>query len=143
MAPDDNAPPHQDETAAAADGGSFGMRAPTFGEIAHELLDNGYEPIPIRPGSKLPAPRQWTSLRIDDHQVDRWARWFGKGGVGLRTGRLVGVDLDIEDPDLAHAAAQVVEARLGATLMRVRALASPVAGLPHGSALREASGHRR
>ena len=57
MAPDDNAPPHQDETAAAADGGSFGMRAPTFGEIAHELLDNGYEPIPIRPGSKLPAPR--------------------------------------------------------------------------------------
>ena len=119
MAPDDNAPPHQDETAAAADGGSFGMRAPTFGEIAHELLDNGYEPIPIRPGSKLPAPRQWTSLRIDDHQVDRWARWFGKGGVGLRTGRLVGVDLDIEDPDLAHAAAQVVEARLGATLMRV------------------------
>ena len=44
---------------------------------------------------------------------------FADCGIGLRTGHLVGIDIDILDPEVAWRAGQIVEQRLGATLMRV------------------------
>ena len=69
-----------------------GICAPTFAEVALKLLDQGYEPLPILPGQKRPAVNAWTSVRIDEAQVEAWCRQFGHCGVGLRTGRVVGVD---------------------------------------------------
>ena len=86
---------------------------------AERLLDNGYEPLPIVPLAKHPKLTGWTRLTIDMAQVVRWGRQFPRHGVGLRTGRLVGIDIDLLDPDLAHQAGSIVEPRLGATLMRV------------------------
>ncbi|RDD64188.1 hypothetical protein DU478_21485 [Thalassococcus profundi] len=36
----------------------------TFADAAAQLLDNGYEPIPIKPGQKVPALSRWTSVTI-------------------------------------------------------------------------------
>lgn len=119
MAPRDQAPPHNRHDPQAASGGPARAGTTTFGEAALRLLDNGYEPLPIRPGQKRPAPRQWTSLPIDEPQVEAWARQYPDHGVGLRTGALVGVDIDLLDPDLAWQVMQLATDRLGDTLMRV------------------------
>ena len=43
---------------------------------------------------------------------------YKKCGIGLRTGALVGVDIDILDPDLAHRVDRLVRDRLGDALTR-------------------------
>jgi hypothetical protein len=119
VAPEDRTPPHPQHDTQAAAGGPVGVGAVTYAEAAERLLDNGYEPIPIRPGTKAPIPARWTKLHIDAAQVQRWVELFPDAGVGLRTGSLVGFDLDILDPDLAHAAQEVVLRGLGLAPMRV------------------------
>ncbi|MBA3323915.1 MAG: bifunctional DNA primase/polymerase, partial [Rhodobacteraceae bacterium] len=119
MAPEDQAPPNNQQDQQAAGGGCAGVGVVTYAEAAERLLDNGYEPLPIRPGTKRPPILQWTTLPIDAAQIARWIRQYPDHGVGLRTGRLVAVDIDVEDPDIAHAAGRLVQARFGATLMRV------------------------
>lgn len=96
-----------------------GACTPTFKELALKLLDQGYDPLPIRPGQKRPAVDGWTTVTIDEAQVDDWCQHFGSCGVGLRTGHLVAVDIDILDADLAHQAAEIVTSRLGDTILRV------------------------
>lgn len=92
----------------------------SFADAALALLENGYEPLPIRPGTKRPAPRRWTTVNIGADLVGDWSERYGDCGIGLRTGALVGVDIDLLDPDLAHLMDRLVRLRLGDTpLMRV------------------------
>ncbi|MEE3098466.1 MAG: bifunctional DNA primase/polymerase, partial [Pseudomonadota bacterium] len=114
-------PPPQDETdPKAAAGRPFGAGATFYGGAALSLLDQGYAPLPIKPGSKAPAPTRWSSVPIDEAQVEAWASAFPDHGVGLRTGGLVGVDIDLLDPDLAHEAEAIACRVLGPTpLVRV------------------------
>lgn len=110
---------HQDKDTQAAGGGPMPIGYPTFAEVALKLLDNGYEPLPLHMGQKSPIPSRWTTRPIDRAQAETWAREHPDAGVGLRTGRLVGIDIDVLDPDIAHQMAQIVEDRTGAALMRV------------------------
>ena len=96
-----------------------GHSSTNFGNKALRLFDNGYLPIPIVRDQKRPAVNRWSAIPIDLAQVERWAVDFPDCGVGLRTGGLVGIDIDILDPDIAYQMGALVEARLGATLMRV------------------------
>ncbi len=112
-------PEHNEGADREAERRPEGICAPTFAELALKLLDQGYEPLPILPGQKRPAISGWTSVLINEAQVEAWCRDFGHCGVGLRTGHLVGVDIDILDADLAHQAAEIVNARLGPALLRV------------------------
>ena len=90
-----------------------------YGSAAPALLENGYEPLPIKPNSKTPAVARWTSVQLSPVQIDAWAQSHANCGVGLRTGRLVGLDIDILEPDDAHRIARLAEQRFGPTLMRV------------------------
>ncbi|MEM7530258.1 MAG: bifunctional DNA primase/polymerase, partial [Pseudomonadota bacterium] len=119
MAPDDAAPRHTGETEQAASGRPLGVGHPTYAEAAARLLDNGYEPLPILPSRKVPAVSRWTEVLIDPVQVEAWSRSHGGCGVGLRTGRLVGLDIDVLDPDVAYAIDRLAVDRLGDTLLRV------------------------
>lgn len=103
----------------AAGGGPVAVGHPTFGEAALKLFDNGYAPIPIRTGEKRPAVKGWSDVRIDHAQVEAWAQEHATHGIGLLAGNLVGIDVDILDPDIAHQMGQIVERRIGSTLMRV------------------------
>ncbi len=91
----------------------------TFADAAEQLLDNGYEPIPIKPGQKAPALSRWTSVTIDAAAIEAWRLRFESCGVGLRTGALVGVDIDVLDPDRAHSIQALAIERFGDTLVRV------------------------
>ena len=96
--------------------GAGGIR---YGQVAETLLDNGYAPVPIKLGAKKPAVTRWTTTTIDSATVDAWTRSFPNNGVGLRTGNLIGLDIDVLDPDAAHAAYALAERRFGSTLIRV------------------------
>ena len=117
--PQRDLPEHDDTTDRVAEGRPAAICAPSFAETALRLWDMGYQPIPILPGSKRPAVPAWPSVRIDEAQIAAWAQSFGSCGVGLRTGHLVAIDIDILDPDLAHRAAATTRQRLGDTLVRV------------------------
>ncbi|WP_232790403.1 bifunctional DNA primase/polymerase [Pelagovum pacificum] len=90
-----------------------------FETHAPALLEQGYEPLPIRRGQKAPAVSRWSQVTIDAARVEQWARDYPACGIGLRTGTLVGLDIDILDPDLAHQAQTLAFERLGTTLIRV------------------------
>ncbi|MEZ5913467.1 MAG: bifunctional DNA primase/polymerase [Paracoccaceae bacterium] len=90
-----------------------------FASGAARLFDNGYEPLPILPGSKRPAVARWSGVGIDGNRLEAWRHSFRDHGIGLRTGTLVGLDIDEGDPDVAHAIGRLAERRLGATLVRV------------------------
>ncbi|WP_339950722.1 bifunctional DNA primase/polymerase [uncultured Albimonas sp.] len=113
-------PPQDRDDPEAASGRPFGAGATSYGYAALALLDQGYEPLPIKPARKAPAPSRWTSVAIDEALAEAWTREFPDHGVGLRTGCLVGIDIDILDPDLAHAAEAIARRILGQTpLLRV------------------------
>ena len=67
----------------------------------------------------------------------RWTRQYPDHGIGLRTGALVGIDIDMLDPDVAHQIDELVRSRLGDTLMRVGRWPKRLLALPHGAAVPE------
>ena len=73
----------------------------TFDQGAQRLVDNGYLPIPIKPGEKFPdLEKGWTSYRFkpDDAEIHAGC------GIGLLTGqgehKVIGIDCDITDFEL-------------------------------------------
>lgn len=119
MARSHTSPPHDEEDRKAAYGGHGGVGAETYGALAGKLLDTGYEPVPILPGAKRPAVNRWSTVTVDGRQVDAWSAAYPDCGVGLRTGQLVGVDIDVLDDDLAWQVCDLTCRRLGDTLVRV------------------------
>ena len=111
-------PPHTKQP-RAADGRPVGIGAPGFADVAGKLLDNGYEPLPVLPGTKRPALQRWSTIAIDEASVEAWIDHYPHCSVGLRTGTLVGVDIDLLDPDLAHSLQTLALDRLGPAPIRV------------------------
>lgn len=75
----------------------------TIEQIAVPLLRHGYEPLPITPGEKVPYIRNWTRITIDEDKLRSWRdRMKSDDYVGLRCGRLVGLDVDIDDADVTQ-----------------------------------------
>ena len=95
----DATPPRQ--TPQAAEGRPVGVARPRYGGAAPRLLANGYLPLPLVPGEKRPAITDWSRLTIDTAVVGGWAVRYPGHGVGLRTGTLVGIDIDVLDPGSA------------------------------------------
>jgi len=101
--------------------------APSFmADYGERLVDNGYSVIPIMPGTKVPGRftggewspyPDWTrhcDRPTKPFEVDIWRRWPGCG-VGIATGALVGIDIDILDGALAIQIAELATSMLGDT----------------------------
>lgn len=66
------------------------------------LVSAGYNIIPIKRGSKRPPFYGWESLRADKAQVRKWLdEGQGRNGIGIIAANTPGVDLDIQDEELA------------------------------------------
>jgi hypothetical protein len=77
-----------------------------FRTHAPKLIAQGYDIVPIKPGTKRPGRPGWQRV---DFSVDFNPRAHTGLGVGVKTKRTPGVDLDTTDeaavgPGLAHAA---------------------------------------
>lgn len=107
------------------DGTTIPARAPfpCFADVAERLADNGYSPLPVKPGSKRVVETGWTRYclePIDGPTLDRWVSRHSDWGTGLATGRLVGIDIDILDQDGAFKAERRARAIFGDTpLVRI------------------------
>src|SRR5258708_5435859 len=78
------------------------------------LLQNGYEPIPIQ--GKRPRVEGWTTGDIDLERIVRETVFhLDHRSTGLRTGVLVGVDIDLHDDEHARVIQGVVEDTIGPT----------------------------
>lgn len=81
------------------------------------LVSAGYIPLPIKPNSKRPAIRDWTS---DGY---RPVKGFGNCGVGIRCGvgehPIVAVDIDILDSAIATQVYESLVDRYGVTVCRI------------------------
>lgn len=95
------------------------------------LVDNGYPVIPIRPGTKKPGRLrrgEWREYPGWSRHCDRpttlqeievWATW-PEAGIGFAGGAVVGVDIDVDDPEVALAVDRLARERLGDTpLLRI------------------------
>ena len=90
------------------------------------LLRNGYSPIPIKPGEKRPGQyhggswsglQKWSQfLAVPPSRalVATWSSWPG-AGVGLLTGDIVAVDIDVLDRDLVSEILSEADEFLGET----------------------------
>jgi hypothetical protein len=107
-------PQNKTDDSQAASGGSV-----TYGSHAMQLFELGYEPLPILPRTKKPAPSRWTSIPIELTQIEEWSDRYRYCGIGLRTGTLVAVDIDLLGPDLAYRVMALAQDRLGHAPMRV------------------------
>src|SRR4051812_41189388 len=65
-------------------------------ELGLRVLQNGYNIIPIRPGEKRPAIDNWNKILTTLNDVEHWRiNGFAGAGIGITTGHVVGLDLDI------------------------------------------------
>lgn len=83
-----------------------------YGAMGRRCVDNGYAAIPIAPGDKAPgyASLDGHTVRLEgwqrfthelptDFEIGLWSRV--QAGVGIVCGTVVGIDLDISEPELA------------------------------------------
>jgi hypothetical protein len=61
-----------------------------------QLLRNGYNVIPITPGGKAPGIAHWQRVQTTEEHITLWGKnGFRHAGIGITTGHLVFIDLDI------------------------------------------------
>ena len=94
--------------------------------LGARLVDNGYPVLPIMPGTKKPGLFKrgawrdypgWTkhgARPTTEHELVVWSAW-PDAGIGIPTGTLIGVDIDIRDNDLASRLEQLAREALGDT----------------------------
>ncbi len=63
-------------------------------KLAAYLFAKGLEPIPIAPGQKYPTMKGWQNHPLP---ISPWPQGYG---IGLRTGKLSAIDIDIYDDAL-------------------------------------------
>lgn len=87
----------------------------SFGQLAQTLVANGYRPVPLHPGKNNPIPSGWQNYAFAEGDDKK----FAAAGIGILTGDIVAVDIDILDPNLADRVSEIVTQRLGAAPERV------------------------
>jgi hypothetical protein len=84
-----------------------------------KLLHQGYEPIAVR--GKRPIIARWTEGPITlDRIIDEIGDFPDHTNTGLRTGRAVGIDIDLRDDEHSELIRREVETILGRTPLRRR-----------------------
>ena len=94
-------------------------------EYGHSICDNGYLVLPCRAEQKRPAMKEWSSVRADNQQVDTWLddNYYKRDGVSLLTGvgdnKVVAVDVDVRDEDMANRIIDYVQETYGFAPLRM------------------------
>jgi Primase C terminal 2 (PriCT-2)/Bifunctional DNA primase/polymerase, N-terminal len=94
--------------------------------LGARLVDNGYPVLPIMPGTKKPGQFKrgvwrdypgWTrhgTRPTSEHELAVWNGW-PDAGIGIPTGTVIGVDIDIRDDETASRLEQLARQVLGDT----------------------------
>ena len=76
---------------------------PYLKKFGYQLVKNGYEIVPIKPGAKAPSLPGWQNIRATCEDVDKWANnGHRDGGIGVLCRNVVAVDIDCYTASLNH-----------------------------------------
>lgn len=85
-----------------------------------DLIDAGYDIIPIKRGQKWPPFTGWEKIRADHDKLDEWlAEGYGGYGVGIISANTTGVDIDVYDDELARHMEEWVHDNIGVAPVRI------------------------
>lgn len=89
-------------------------------KFGQAVLDNGYAICAIRPGEKRPYGKDWEAQKFGPKTIAGFIE-AGRGhfGVGLKTRRTPGVDIDCYDEEIVEHMIAFTTDMLGETLLRV------------------------
>lgn len=89
--------------------------------LGTELIRLGYPIVPIAPGYKYPRGlNNWQHIEATEADVRRWSNnGFKGGGVGVKTGRIVGIDIDVLDEDVAQQMVDYCDREIGVAPRRI------------------------
>lgn len=95
------------------------MNPSSLKEKGHILLGNGYELIPIKKESKIPAISGWQNTKTTPEDIENWDNNLHHGGYGVLTARTPGVDIDCHDEAITQRVVDYCESALGIAPKRV------------------------
>ncbi len=88
-------------------------------KLGPKLAGYGWNVLPIKPASKVPALKGWQDFEPNVLQVQKWiAKGMGRYSIGINTRHTPAVDLDILDAEAAERMLTAVEEIAGNTLIR-------------------------
>ena len=88
----------------------------TFAGGGLALFKKGYPPLPIRPGTKSPGLRGWSTLEITEDLIQQWiSQGRGGWGIGIRGEHTPGIDLDVSDVEILGKLTDWCDAEIGVT----------------------------
>jgi hypothetical protein len=95
-------------------------------QLGTALAERGFPVLPIQPGTKKPGiyrggawrdyPK-WTrhgTRETTEHEIDIWGDW-PEAGIGIAAGKIVGVDIDVQDSLIADRVQELAMRTLGRT----------------------------
>lgn len=82
------------------------------------ILQAGYNIIPIRAGTKEPVLKGWSKVVATPESIKQWAK-NGYKSIAIRDDDVVVIDIDIDDEGLADEAAALCVETLGGTVIRI------------------------
>lgn len=104
-----------------------------LGKYGPLALANGYEIIPIKPGTKRPPFDDWEEIRATPQKLQRWLdHGRESNGVGILARKTPLVDIDCRNPAIVEKMISFTEKLLGDTLQRVGQ--APKTGLVYAAA---------
>jgi hypothetical protein len=69
-----------------------------FFDAAATLVSVGFKVFPLVPGAKLPLVKVWQKVATDDADlIGEWANKWPNANIGVATGDVVVIDLDVKD----------------------------------------------
>jgi hypothetical protein len=92
-----------------------------YGEIAAQLVRQGYKPIPLYPASKQPAVTGWPDYRFDKSALDNRScprrvgskLVFPNFATGIVTGEVIGLDIDVRGARMVRKLKALADRMLG------------------------------
>jgi hypothetical protein len=80
------------------------------------LIDNGYNIIPVVQGTKRPALANWPKIKATPELIESWD---ADASIGITTGEVVAIDVDIYDKDVTNAIVKYCDKHIGKGLRRI------------------------
>ena len=80
------------------------------------LIENGYNIIPVVQGTKRPALSNWSKIKSTPELIESWD---ADSSIGITTGEVVAIDVDIYDKDVTNAIVKYCDQHIGKGLRRI------------------------
>lgn len=104
----------------ASDKSALFLNGEYLAALGNPLIENGYEIVPIKVGSKAPGFDGWQNVKANARTVSNWlSNGHANSGVGILTKHTPAIDLDIYDKSMAEKVEKLCIDRFGAMPVRI------------------------